>query len=121
MNAFKTYFMDVITKNYVNFEGRATRTQYWMFVLFNFILGFVLGLLGSMDNILGSLFTVIYVLYYLGLLLPSLAIAARRLHDTNRSGWWQLIALIPFIGTIILLVFLVLPSTPGQNRFDAAK
>ena len=89
--------------------------------MFNFIIGLVLSIPAGMDNILGTLFTVIYVLYVLGVLLPTLSIGARRLHDTDRSGWWQLIALIPFIGTIILLVFLVLPSTPGQNRFDAAK
>ncbi len=121
MDAFKTYYMNVITKNYINFEGRADRKEFWMFFLFNFVIGIVLSFLGGMDNILGTLFTIIYVLYYLGILLPMLSIGARRLHDTDRSGWWWLINFLPIIGWIVLLVFWVLPSTPGQNRFGAAK
>ena len=105
MNAVKTYFLDVITKNYVNFEGRADRKEFWMFFLFNFVIGIVLSFLGGMDNILGTLFTIIYVLYYLGILLPMLSIGARRLHDTDRSGWWWLINFLPIIGWIVLLVF----------------
>lgn len=107
---FKTYFLDVITKHYVDFEGCATRKQFWLFVLFNFIFSFVLNALGSMDNAVGSLFTVLYVLYGLALLLPGLGLAARRLHDIGRSAWWLLIALVPFVGGIVLFVFYLLPS-----------
>ena len=84
-----------------------------MFVLFNFLasvaIGIVDGILGT-NGALGGLYT-------LAVLIPSLAVAARRLHDTDRSGWWQLIALIPLIGFIILLVFFCLDSKPGENRF----
>ena len=121
MNAFKTYFLDVITKNYVNFEGRATRKQFWMYVLFQVIVAFVLNLLSMMDNFVGTLFWIVALLYSLAVILPGLAIGVRRLHDTNRSGWWWLIYFLPIIGWIVLLVFWVLPSTPGQNRFGTAK
>ena len=121
MNAINTYFIDVIKKHYVDFSGRATRTQYWMFVLFYFIGAFVLALLGDMDNIIGTLCSILYALYALALLLPSLSIAVRRLHDTDKSGWWLLISLLPFVGGIVLLVFMVLPSTPAANRFGDAK
>ena len=70
---FKTYFLDVITKHYVDFAGRATRTQFWLFTLFNFIITCVLYVLGSFDNGIGALFDIVYVLYGLAVLLPSIA------------------------------------------------
>ena len=116
MNAVKTYFIDVIKNQYFNFKGRATRQQYWMYTLFYFILYVVISILGA---ILGdTVRTILLALFNLGLLLPSLAIGVRRLHDTDRSGWWYLIALLPFIGSIVLLVFFCLPSTEGENRFN---
>lgn len=123
MNVFKTYFLDVITKNYVNFHGRVSRKQFWLFMLFMYIFLsiFIFIRLSAGDGALGILFAIVLLLFCLAMILPGLGIAARRLHDTNRSGWWQLIALLPFIGIIILLVFLVLPSTQGQNRFGTAK
>jgi len=67
-------------------------------------------LLSSMDSAIGTLFNIVYILISLGLFLPSLAIAVRRLHDTGRSGWWMLLTLLPILGPIVLLVFFVLPS-----------
>lgn len=108
------YYIDAF-RNYVNFKGRATRKQYWMFVLFNFIASVVLGIIiGAVVPALAFLGPI----YNLGVLLPSLAIGARRLHDTDRSAWWLLLYLLPIVGPIVLLVFFVLPSTPGSNRFD---
>ena len=107
---FKTYFLDVITKQYLDFGGRATRTQFWLFVLFEFIIFFVLGFLSGMNNAVGSLFSIATWVLSLGLFLPGLAIAVRRLHDIGRSGWWILISLVPFIGGIVLFVFYLLPS-----------
>ena len=102
-------------KKYAEFSGRARRQEFWMFFLFNFLacvaIGIVDGILGT-SGALGGL-------YSLAVLIPSLAVGARRLHDTDRSGWWQLIALIPLIGAIILLVFFCLDSKPGENRFGA--
>ena len=102
---FKTYFLDVFTKHYVDFAGRATRTQFWLFVLFNFIISLVLYWLAG--KVFG--FSIVYFVYSLAALLPSLAIAVRRLHDIGRSGWWILLALIPVIN-LVLLVFYLLPS-----------
>ena len=107
------YYIDAF-RNYVNFKGRAARKQFWMFFLFNFIAGVVLGIIGAVVPALAFLGSI----YNLGVLLPSLAIGARRLHDTDRSAWWLLLYLLPIVGPIVLLVFFVLPSTPGSNRFD---
>ena len=107
------YYIDAF-RNYVNFNGRATRTQYWMFMLFNIIAQIILAVVTLVLPFLSFLGTV----YSLGVLLPSLAIGARRLHDTDRSAWWLLLLLVPFVGAIVLLIFYVLPGTPGVNRFD---
>lgn len=100
-------------KKYVDFSGRARRTEYWMFVLFNALAAFAIAIV---DNLLG-LCGALGGLYSLAALLPGLAVLVRRLHDTDRSGWMVLIALIPFVGAIILLVFLCGDSRPGDNRF----
>ncbi len=116
MNAVKTYFIDVIKNQYINFEGRATRQQYWMYILFYFVLSVIVSILGA---ILGeTVYKILNFLVTLGLFLPTLSIGVRRLHDTDRSGWWFLVALLPIIGYIVLLVFFCLPSTEGENRFN---
>ena len=86
--------------NYATFSGRARRSEYWWFALFGFIVGVVASIL---DGILGT--TVVYPLVALGLLLPSLAVGVRRLHDISRSGWWLLIGLVPLVGAILLIVW----------------
>jgi uncharacterized membrane protein YhaH (DUF805 family) len=106
------WYMAVL-KNYAGFSGRARRTEYWMFALFSFIITAVLDLIGMVAK-LGAYLGLIYGLL---VLIPSLAVGVRRLHDTGRSGWWLLIALIPFIGAIILIVFMVLDSEPGDNKY----
>ena len=105
-------------KNYVNFQGRARRKAFWMFALFNIIAIVVLasleGLVGLRDN--GG-YGILSGLYSLAVILPALALAVRRLHDTGRSGWWILIGLIPLVGPIVLLVFYVQDSQPGANQY----
>ena len=106
-------------KKYADFTGRARRKEYWMFYLF-YVLAFIA--LTIVDAVLGMYnadagIGLLGGLFELASFVPSIAIAARRLHDTNRSGWWQLILLIPFIGPIVLLVFLVLRGDIGDNRF----
>jgi len=116
MNAVKEYFIDVLKNHYVDFNGRASRKQYWMYILFYVILSIIVGIIGGIlgDTING----ILSVLLNLGLLLPSLSIGVRRLHDTDRSGWWYLIAFLPVIGGLVLLVFMLLPGTEGANRFN---
>lgn len=104
-------------QKYVDFSGRARRSEYWYFWLFTFLVAIAASIL---DAILGTGYGngsgVIGTLTSLALLLPSLAVAVRRLHDTSRSGWWILIALIPIIGWIILIVFLVQDSHPDNEH-----
>ena len=103
-------------KKYADFSGRARRTEYWLFVLFSMVIAM---LLAVVDFVLGSP-GIIGMLFALAILIPSIAVGVRRLHDTDRSGWWLLIAFIPIIGTIALLVFLLLDSNPGENRFGSS-
>ena len=93
-------------KNYAEFKGRATRREYWMFVLINLGICIVMAVLDAMLNTKGILAN----LYNLAMFLPSIAVGARRMHDTDRSGWWLLLP-------IVNLVFLVQDSQPGPNRF----
>ncbi|WP_338448085.1 DUF805 domain-containing protein [Niallia oryzisoli] len=102
-----------VLKNYVGFEGRATRQEYWMFILFNFIAACILSIVELVLDIPG----VLTGLYGLAVFLPSLAVLVRRLHDTGRSGWWFLISFIPFIGTIVLIVFACQDSQPLENHY----
>ena len=108
-------------RKYADFNGRATRPEYWYFVLFLFIANLVLALLdgaifGFGENAVGLLSP----LFSLATLLPSLAVGARRLHDIGRSGWWLLLALIPLIGFIILLVWFCTRSEEGPNEHGPA-
>jgi uncharacterized membrane protein YhaH (DUF805 family) len=112
------WFIEVV-KKYAVFTGRARRKEYWFYVLFYLIFALIIGIVDAMifgvDPGLstGPLGTI----YVLALLIPSLAVGVRRLHDTSRSGWWMLLLLLPVIGPIILLVFFVLDSTPGTNAY----
>ena len=103
-----------VLKQYAVFSGRARRTEYWMFVLCNVV--FML-LVGMVDRLIGSDKEILSAIYSLAVLLPSLAVAVRRLHDTDRSGWWLLIGLIPVIGTLVLIYFMVCNGQQGPNRF----
>jgi len=106
------WYIDALKKKYADFTGRARRTEYWMFVLFSIIIMVGIAIVDAL--ITGGLLGIIYAL---AILIPSIAIAVRRLHDTNRSGWWVLITLVPFIGPLILIYFLVLDSQPGDNEY----
>ena len=109
-----------VLRKYADFSGRARRKEYWMFFLINALVGFGLafvgGLLGDEAGLGGMM---LYLLYLLGTLIPGLAVSVRRLHDTGRSGWWLLISIVPIVGPIVLLVFTVQDSEPGDNVFGA--
>jgi uncharacterized membrane protein YhaH (DUF805 family) len=106
-------------KKYAVFGGRSRRKEYWYFVLFNLIVSLVLS---AIDALLGTFSSSTNVgllggIYGLAIIIPSIAVSVRRLHDIDRTGWWLLISLVPVIGTIVLLVFAALEGTPGENRF----
>ncbi len=110
------WYLEVLKKYFV-FDGRAHRTEFWMFILVNAVVGIILAILdialgtdGEYGGLLGSL-------YSLAVLLPSLGAGARRLHDTGRSGWWQLIGLIPLIGLIVLIVWWAKAGEPQTNEW----
>lgn len=101
-----------VLKKYAIFSGRAPRKEYWMYILINIFVSILVGIVGGLIHF-GSLFW----LYSVAILIPSLAVGVRRLHDSGHSGWWMLIFLIPFIGTIVLVIFFVLDSQPGENVY----
>lgn len=101
-----------VLKNYAGFSGRARRKEYWMFTLFHAIaIAVLFGIGAAMDSM------ILYFIYVLATLVPSLAVTVRRLHDTGRSGGWFFIAFVPFVGGIILLVFTVLEGQPAANQY----
>lgn len=108
-----------VLRQYVDFEGRARRKEYWMFVLINLLAGIVFALLDDMfglaDKEMGT--GVLSTLYALAVLLPGIAVSVRRLHDINRSGWWLLLVFIPVIGAIWLIVLMATDGKPGQNQY----
>jgi uncharacterized membrane protein YhaH (DUF805 family) len=116
---------------FVTWQGRASRSEYWYFFLFNFL---TLAVAALIDNVLGTSFKFtnpetgmeqsigygyLYLVAALGLFLPNLAVMVRRLHDTNRSGWWYWIALVPLIGIILLIVWFCTRGTQGQNDYGS--
>lgn len=121
MEVVNKYFVDVIKNHYFDFEGRASRKHFWMFFLIYFILSIVVGIIaGIIAGVLGTpiIGSAISGLFSLALLGPYLGIAARRLHDINKSGWWLLIGLIPLVG-LVLIYFFVLKGDESQNNFGA--
>ena len=109
----------MVLKKYAEFSGRAQRAEYWFFTLFYLIFFLALSLIDGAAGLfnLEYGFGLLGGLFALAMIIPSIAVTVRRLHDTSRSGWWLLISLIPLIGGIVLLVFVCLDSTPGTNAY----
>ena len=111
------WYIDVL-KKYTVFEGRARRKEYWIFALISALILIFLSLIDEMTGWkVWDDEGVLSLVYSIAVFVPTLAVVVRRLHDTDRSGWWILIALIPLIGAIVLLVFLILKGNEGDNRF----
>lgn len=112
----------MVWQKYAQFDGRSRRKEYWMFTLFNIIVCCVLygGLLAAFfagQRMAGILIGCVYVAYALAVLVPGIAVSIRRLHDTNKSGWWILINLVPLVGGIIFLVLMCIEGDPGPNLY----
>jgi len=105
-----------VLKKYAVFTGRARRKEFWMFLLINFLIGIVFGILTIIPGI-GSIFNILSYVYSLAVLIPSIAVLVRRLHDTGRSGLLALLVLIPLVGAIILIVFSAQEGNPGDNQY----
>lgn len=124
-----TFTEAVVTcfRKYVDFSGRARRSEFWWWALFVFLVDLIVNAIGGFQPILiilgrgpsgeSTVWSVIAGIVSLVLLLPGLAVFVRRLHDTDRSGWWWLIGLIPLVGAIILIVFLAQEGQPAANRY----
>jgi uncharacterized membrane protein YhaH (DUF805 family) len=118
----------VALKKYAVFSGRARRKEYWMYTLFYVLIsylamGIITGIVaisaisGNSNPTVFIAPIVLFTILYLAFLIPTLAVTVRRLHDTSRSGWWYFISFIPFVGGIILIVFLAEDSKPGDNQY----
>ena len=106
-----------VFSNYAKFRGRACRSEFWWFQLFLLLGGIVAGLLKlfANTNFLGG--SPLAMLFWLAAIIPDLAVTVRRLHDTDSSGWWILLGLIPLIGMVVLIVWWCLEGSKGYNRF----
>jgi len=122
----KKYYLNIITKQFSDFKGRARRKEYWMYSLFQVLIGFSLYLISFIfftnvldyDNEKGLYSSLLLFALFLMLhFIPNIAIAVRRLHDTGKSGWWYLLSLIPYIGPFILFILLVLESSEEENQW----
>ncbi len=114
------WFFDVIKNRYADFDGRASRQEFWMFNLFYLLFVIAISLLiipfGNSETGLNIIFGII-VVYSLGLAIPIWAVTVRRLHDIGLSGWWSLLSFIPYLGTVVLLIMCCMDSKPGSNKY----
>lgn len=113
------WYLKVLKQHYADFGGRARRQEYWMFVLINMIIGFLI-MAGSgaaaYATGVGSIASLSF-LYQLAVFIPGIAVSVRRMHDIGKSGWMLLVGLVPLIGVLIVLYFMVLDSQPGNNEY----
>ncbi len=116
------YWMMQPLKKYADFSGRARRMEYWMFAVLNVGVSVVSSILDGvlgMSGMVGGLYGLLQLVAMLALIIPGIAVAVRRLHDQDKSGWWLLLVFIPLLGGLVLLVFMFLEGTSGSNRFGA--
>ena len=118
MNDLVEWYLTALRK-FAQFTGRSRRREFWSFTLVNFGVSIVLSMLGRIvgANFLGTIIGLIATVYSLVVLVPGIAVAVRRMHDTGRSGWWLLINFIPIVGWIVYIFFAVQDSEPGENQY----
>ena len=109
---FNQYFVDVLRNKYADFNGRARRSEYWYFVLFNSLISMAVGLVAGLIGL-----DWLSYIYTLALCVPSIAVGVRRLHDIGKSGWWLLISFVPLIGAIWLIILMVKEGDHGSNAY----
>ena len=114
-NPLISYWKKVVLENYTNFTGRARRAEFWWYFLANLIISIGLSIIDAALGWGGGYGGILSGLYGLAVLLPGLAVGIRRLHDTDKSGWWLLLVFIPFVGIIVLIVFWATDGTRGAN------
>ncbi|GAB3257353.1 DUF805 domain-containing protein [Kineosporia babensis] len=121
--SFSEAVVTVLKRKYAKFSGRARRSEYWWFCLASILINAVATIVLALGLVAGQEFPaaivvagIIYAVVYFGLILPSLAVAVRRLHDIGRTGWWMLLSLVPF-GALVLIVFAVLEGEQGTNKW----
>jgi len=105
-----------VLKKFVVFSGRAERREFWMYILLNLIVYIILGILGSIPFI-GKLFSLVSALYFIGILVPTLAVGSRRLHDADKTGFLLFLLLIPIAGVVAVLVLCASDGSPGNNQY----
>jgi uncharacterized membrane protein YhaH (DUF805 family) len=115
MEEFIFYYKKVLLKNYFNFEGRARRKEFWMFAVANLVVSVALGIIGSFMGYVAS--SALSGLYSLAILVPTLGLTVRRMHDIGKSGYVILLALIPLVGVIVLLVWATQEGISGENEY----
>ena len=111
------YWKKVVLESYAKFDGRARRAEFWWYFLANLIISIAFNVLAAA----ASFFAILSLIYALAVLIPGIAVGIRRLHDTGKSGWWLLIALIPIAGFIVLIVFFAQDSAPGVNDYGMSE
>jgi uncharacterized membrane protein YhaH (DUF805 family) len=122
MSPFDEFYIDTLKNRYADFSGRARRSEYWYFALFNTLIMMILyaiviiGITTDMASFI-TIGGIMVFIYALGVIIPSLAVAIRRLHDTGNSGWLYLVGIIPLVGPIILLVLFCTDGKPGENKW----
>ena len=101
-----------VLRNSLNFSGRAGRGEYWWFMAVNFVIGVALQIFAMITGV-----PLLSILFMLAMVLPGLSVSVRRLHDTDRSGWWLLVGLVPILGMFAVLAFMVIPGSDQTNRY----
>ena len=108
------WYLTVIKEHYADFKGRARRKEFWMFMLINWVISMVLAIIGGLIH-----FTLLGSIYSLAVLVPTLGVGVRRLHDMGKSGWWYLICLVPVLGAIYLIYLWCQDSQAEANEWGA--